>query len=507
MCFFVAGWLAPQPHAKAIEIAVGSVQLNAPSLGVSPYETQSFAQGYSNPLVFPMPVDSIPSESGIRIRNVTSNNFEIAHVYPDNSASGFTRDDIDYLVIESGTHDLEGTTVVAGSVTTKEFQSKFDTANSGWVTINYASAGFSSEPVVLAQIQTANNETSANVLTSPSRPWMTVAMRNVTSTTAEIALDRAETTTGSITTDEVIGYLVIEAGVLDQFDDANGDTIDFQTVRSNDNITHNCTSVSLSLPASSPLGFSAQNTRDGGDGGWIRKCSISNTSFSLKIQEDVATDTDVVHTTERAGLFAFSQAFRGSAGDIGFNMEAGTVTFPIGSPPSLSPTTINFPGAFTSIPRVFILPTNDEPDPASVRVLSVSTTSVTVAQVQPDGEAGAAESMDIDYLAAIEGVHYLDDTTVVEIGAVSTSNTQFQSPATGNGLYTRIEFDHDGFSGSPVTLLQIQTTNSSPGLDPTNVVVPWLAVAAEKVNADELDVALERAEVNDGGTVLSEDIA
>ena len=38
-------------------------------------------------------------------------------------------------------------------------------------------------------------------------------MRNVTSTTAEIALDRAETTTGSITTDEVIGYLVIEAGV------------------------------------------------------------------------------------------------------------------------------------------------------------------------------------------------------------------------------------------------------------------------------------------------------
>ena len=188
-------------------------------------------------------------------------------------------------------------------------------------------------------------------------------MRNVTSTTAEIALDRAETTTGSITTDEVIGYLVIEAGVLDQFDDANGDTIDFQTVRSNDNITHNCTSVSLSLPASSPLGFSAQNTRDGGDGGWIRKCEISNTSFSLKIQEDVATDTDVVHTTERAGVFAFSQAFRGSAGDIGFNMEAGTVTFPIGSPPSLSPTTINFPGAFTSIPRVFILPTNDEPDP------------------------------------------------------------------------------------------------------------------------------------------------
>ena len=503
----LAGWLAGIAHANAIEIAVGSAQLNAPSLGVTAYETEAFGQSYTNPLVFPMPVDSVASESSIRIRNVTSNNFEIAHVYPDNSVSGFTRDDIDYLVIESGTHDLDGTTIVAGSVSTQEFQSKFDVANSGWVTIDYTAAGFSSEPVVLAQIQTANNETSPDVLTSPSRPWMTVAMQNVTTTSAQIALDRAETTTGSISVDEVIGYMVIEAGVLDQFTDANSNIIDFQTVRSSDNITNNCVNVSLSLPASTPLGFAAQNTRDGGDGGWIRKCSISNTNFALKVQEDIATDTDITHTTERAGVIAFTQAFRGSAGDIGFNMEADTVTFPAGSPPTLSATTINFPATFTSVPRVFILPTNDEPDPATVRILSISTTSMTVAQVQPDGEAGAAASMDIDYLAAIDGVHYLDDTTVVEIGVVSTSNTQFQASATGNGLYTRIEFDHDGFASSPVTLLQIQTINSTPLLDPTNVTVPWMTVAAEKVNADELDVALERAEVNDGGTVLSEDVA
>lgn len=501
----VVGILMPG-RASAIEIAVGSQQLNSPSLGVDAWETVSLDQSYTAPLVFPMPVDSVPSESSIRVTNVSGSSFDIAHVFPDNSSSGFTRPDIDYLVIEDGEHDLGGTTIVAGSVTTQEFQSKFDAGNSGWETIDYSSAGFTSEPVILAQIQTNNNETAADVLTSPSRPWMTVAMRNVTTTSAEISLDRAETTIGSITQDEVIGYLVIEAGVTDSFTDFNSNSIDFQSVRSNDNITDACVNVSLSLPASTPLGFAAQNTRDGGDGGWLRKCSISNTNFALKVQEDIATDTDVAHTTERAGVLAFTRDFRGTNADIGFRMEADTATFPVGSPATLSATVVNFPGTFVSTPRVFLLPTNDVPEPASLRILNISTTSFTVAQVQPQGESGAAPSMNIDYLAAVDGVHYLDDDNVVEVGVISTSDTQFQSPATGNGLYTTIEFDHDGFAASPVTMLQIQTTNSG-AIDPSNPVVPWMTVAAEQVNSDELDVALERAEVNDGGTVFSEDIA
>tara|TARA_R110002074_G_scaffold195431_1_gene361700 strand:+ start:94 stop:3015 length:2922 start_codon:yes stop_codon:yes gene_type:complete len=50
-------------------------------------------------------------------------------------------------------------------------------------------------------------------------------------------------------------------------------------------------------------------TWDGGDGGWLRRCSNSNSQVSIKIEEDWAADTDNAHTTERAGFLAFSEAF------------------------------------------------------------------------------------------------------------------------------------------------------------------------------------------------------
>ena len=492
-------------NSQAIEIAVGSHVLNSPSISGTAYETIALGQSYTAPLIFPMPVDSVTTPSSISVRQVLSSSFEMAHAFPDGSTPGFSRPDIDYLVIETGTHSFAGATIVAGSISTQEFQSKFDPA-SDWHMIDYSAAGFGAPPVVLVQIQTDNNETAGNLLTSPSRPWMTVAVESVGASTALVSLERAETTLGSITADETIAYLVVDAGIASSFLDASATNVSFQTVRSADAVTDSCTNVTLALPASTPLGFASQNTRGGIDGGWLRKCSLSNTNFALKVQEDLATDPDVTHTTERAAIFVFSEAFLGTPSDIGFRMEAATASFSMGSLPTLSATTISFAGTFAVAPRVFLLPTNEATGPASLRILNITTTDFTVAQMQPQNEAGAAASMTIDYLAAIDGTHELDDDTVVEVGVISTSNTQFNSPATGTGLYSRIEFDYDFFSASPVTMLQIQTSNSE-SINPSNPSVPWMTVAAEQVNADELDVALERAEVNDGGSVSSEDIA
>ena len=49
--------------------------------------------------------------------------------------------------------------------------------------------------------------------------------------------------------------------------------------------------------------------RDGGDGGWVRRCSESSSSLGLTFDEDIDNDAERGHTTEAAGIIAASTAF------------------------------------------------------------------------------------------------------------------------------------------------------------------------------------------------------
>ncbi|MEM7365451.1 MAG: H-type lectin domain-containing protein, partial [Pseudomonadota bacterium] len=156
-------------RAVAIDIAVGQVTLNTPILPSVSFTSVNFAQTYSTPpLVFVMPTDDTASEASLRIRNVTTTSFEVAHVIPDGSAFGWPSMTIDYIAIEPGTHTIGGVTVDAGFVDTTRIQSKFGGAS--WETVAFG-ATLSNTPAVLSQIQTMANETPD--LTTPSSPWMT----------------------------------------------------------------------------------------------------------------------------------------------------------------------------------------------------------------------------------------------------------------------------------------------------------------------------------------------
>jgi len=48
---------------------------------------------------------------------------------------------------------------------------------------------------------------------------------------------------------------------------------------------------------------------DGGDGGWIRRCSINTSQIGLAYDEDQFRDTERLHTTEAASVLVFSEAF------------------------------------------------------------------------------------------------------------------------------------------------------------------------------------------------------
>ena len=493
----------------ASEFAAGRVTLNAPVGGGSTptFTTVNFRQTYTTaPLVFVVNSNQAASESNVRIRNVSTTGFEIAHVFPDNSVATYPDLDIDYIAIEAGVHTLAGNTLVAGFVDTQQFQSKL-LAGDSWLSFDFlATHGvtFGAVPSVVTQIQAMANETTPD-LTTASSPFMDVAVRNVTTTTMDIALARAETTTGVINTDEQIAYLAMASGDTGTFADSGGVTIRYQALRSADNITNSCVNVGITGFTTAPIAIASLNRRDGGDGSWPRVCSKTSTNISVKVQEDIANDTDVSHTTEAVGLLAFSQAFDL---DTAFQAEAGSLSITGTSAGSLGFTSVTFASTFDAVPRVFTLPVNVEDEPVALRLKSITTNGFEIAQVQPTGESGGAESMTVDYIAAIDGVHFLNDSTPLEVGVLSTDHVQFTAPVTGTAQWDTINFDHDfGVGNEPVVLLEIQSVANELGMNPSNASVPWLGTTAQTVTPTSIEVALERAESAAGTVSVAEDIA
>tara|TARA_R110001592_G_C13189487_1_gene752215 strand:- start:3317 stop:7981 length:4665 start_codon:yes stop_codon:yes gene_type:complete len=287
------------------------------SLVPNAFTTINFDQIYEiPPAVFILEDNQNPEPSSVRIRNITEQSFEVVPVEPDSRVTDASDQNttIQYLAISKGEFLLPdgkaieiGPTLPPNEIT--NFQAK-RLAGDSWFSFNFATT-FSSTPALLSQIQTMNNEPTHTV-GSASQPWMTTAVRNVTTNGGDIALDRAETNTGTLSVAEEIAFLATESGIIGDFKDVSGTNISSEAQVTPDSIagTRSCYNYNfLQSYPSPPLVIGSQMTWDGGDGGWLRRCSTTNSSVSLKIEEDWASDTDNAHTTERAGFLAFSEPF------------------------------------------------------------------------------------------------------------------------------------------------------------------------------------------------------
>jgi hypothetical protein len=494
----------------AIDMKAGRVTLASPmASGATPaFTSVNFQQAFNfTPVVAVVPTTDNAGPDSVRIRNISTTGFEMAVAYPDGAPGDNAGMDVHYVAMEPGVYSLAGANVIAGRVSTSSQQGKNVPGNS-WTNISFGSA-FSQAPTVLTSVQTTNNETPMD-LTTPSRPWLQVAMRNVTSAGMDIALERGETSTGSVSSNEEIGYIAFSSGVDASFNDTGGSSIRYQTVRSADSVTQACTSVPFnSAFAALPVAVASQNSRDGGDGGWSKRCSRSTSDLGVLIEEDTAADNDGNHTTEIVGVAAFSDGFHSAPAQIGFHLEAGVASIPGYSSTQLNWTSVSFPNSFNSTPLVFSLPTDQGSEPAALRLRNVSASGFEIAQVEPRPEPGAHTSMTVDYLAVVPGIHELADGFVIEAGSHTTATTQLAPDGGFPGVsgWDSIALQYANFS-DPVVVTSIQTINNEPGLDPSLPSRPWLTAAVENVSAASFDLALERSEVNDGSSVnVAETIA
>ena len=105
-----------------------------PGSGSAAFLTVTFRQTYATPpLVFVMPTNDASTQATVRIRNVTTTGFEIAHVYADGGTAGYPALTLDYIAIEPGLYNVGGLQVEARFIDTRRYQSKFGGASWNYV--------------------------------------------------------------------------------------------------------------------------------------------------------------------------------------------------------------------------------------------------------------------------------------------------------------------------------------------------------------------------------------
>ena len=264
----------------------------------------------TTPLVFVLPTSEGDDPASLRIRNVTSTGFEVAPHESSATDGPHTSMQTAYLAVVPGTHSMpDGTRVTAITHTTANTVSRL--LGSTWDTVPLP-GGFTGTPAVLATVQSVRNETR-NPPATTSAPFLVTGIRNVGAASLQASLDRAETTDGSVGVAEDIAILAVDANVSSTFVDRFNNDVTLVSVRSGNNIRgrdNGCFTVGYGAAFSAtPVAVASMNTRNGNNGGWLRRCSESAGALGLHVEEDQDNDAERRHTNERAGIVAASRAF------------------------------------------------------------------------------------------------------------------------------------------------------------------------------------------------------
>ena len=289
------------------EIGVSGIATNV----THNWQTVNLPVSFTNPVVVAGGSTRDGGHQGtVRVRNVTSDSFQIRFQEWDYRDGWHTTEDIGYLVVEAGTHTLtDGTKLVAGTTTL---------TNESFRTISFGSS-FASAPLVIGQVMTDND--SAAVVER---------IRRINTSSFQMQFNEEEAADGIHAT-ETVGFIAIDQGAA-----TSGD-ISLNAVRTGNSVTHRNTTVTFGSVdgAANPVILSDMQTRDGGDAATLRHRRQNSTSVTLFVEEEASRDSELNHTTEVAGVLALEPGviIAGSA------QLSGSVGGPIGGPIGVSPIT------------------------------------------------------------------------------------------------------------------------------------------------------------------------
>ncbi|MCP4664761.1 MAG: hypothetical protein GY849_00205 [Deltaproteobacteria bacterium] len=308
-------FLAIPFQAMAGRVEVGTVTL--PNTSLNPgWTTITFQQPFDTiPLVFITATSDGVQPCAVRITDVTTTDFLACQVEPTGMDGLHAAMTIHYLAVSEGVHRLGPEDFIkAYYVETMAFKHwASDQGQMGWDTLTWKV--FGSTPVVLAQIQTMNNEEGTPPIT-PSKPWLTTVLQDLTITGGRVVLERSGVLPGSVEIPEKVGYLAFPANIQESMTDDSGATVYYESIVTQsvilgwENSPFCANQINFTNDYTSPPRvFATKITRNEGDGGWLRRCSLDKNSVGLVVDEDAFKFPKRTHIAEAVNILVFSQDF------------------------------------------------------------------------------------------------------------------------------------------------------------------------------------------------------
>lgn len=285
--------LGIDPAPKLFRTSLASVSSSA-------WTTVSLGQNYISPVIVATPVQPSNTSPPVvtRIRNVTSNSFELKLDRVDTSAVAVSMP-VRLLVVEEGVYTLATYGVKMEAV---KFTSTVTARKSSWVAQPRTFQNSYTNPVVLGQVMSANDP-KWSVFWSMGAS----ATLPVSATSLNIGKHVGE---DPVTTraDETIGYIVIEAGTGNINGIAYEAGLGSNTVQGPASSATPYTYTLSGQLQSVGAGVLSQSGMLGIDGSWavfVGATPITPAAIRLYVMEDEVMDSERSHTGERVGYLIF----------------------------------------------------------------------------------------------------------------------------------------------------------------------------------------------------------
>lgn len=315
---FLEGDGTQQVQLDSVTIGCGNLQMEVGSLSVADtWTTVNTQNAYSSPVVVASYYENANTlPASVRVRNVTSNSFDIRLEHPGGSA--LSADSVTYWIVEQGKWTLDGVLFEAHAqeVSTVAYDGSYSGEQ-----VNLKN-GYSTGPNVFHQVVTTNDT-----------DWITSFVSQIGSrmnppsaTGFDIALNAAEVVASQSHGAETIAWIAV-----DQIAAGTWNGTDMETFQTPDSVTGH-DDACYTYPyggtyTSAPLTLVAQLQMDVAQGGWGVMCSNSTTQAGMHVEEDQESDTERSHGTEVFGVVAFESSFyygagEGAGGGGGYSTEA-----------------------------------------------------------------------------------------------------------------------------------------------------------------------------------------
>lgn len=286
--------LTVNPLAVGPKLVTGTVS-DVSSLD---WTTVNLPQTYTSMVVVASPnYDSANLPGMVRIRNTSGNSFDV-RMGVAASSGDITGVTVHYLVVEEGvyTAGTDGVTMEA-----VKFNSTVTDNKSSWIGESRSYQNTYSQPVVLGQVMSYNDPRFSGF-------WSYGSGRGAPPNTANLNVGKhVAEDPDKLRADEVIGYIVIDAGSGSIGSRAYTAGLSADTIRGVTNAPPYLCPISGFAGGS--VAIVSQAAMDGNNGGWALLYGanpiVAGSGLNLAIDEDQANDSERKHTTEQVAYITF----------------------------------------------------------------------------------------------------------------------------------------------------------------------------------------------------------